>query len=324
MNDLFQIMDILRMALDIVLVWVVIHYLLKVFKNNAKTMQIMKGVIFVFIAKFIAELLKLTTFNYFLNFVLNWGFLAIVVIFQPEIRELLEKMGNQANRPLMLDLSTRQKQHLINELVLASKILSSNQTGALITIQRTHSLDSYVKNATIINSVVSKELLTSIFVTSTPLHDGAVIIQGDKIACASAYYQPTSQPVALRYGARHRAALGISEVSDSVTIVISEETGQISVAEHGKILKFDNSQQLSDYLVQVINVFVEDKSNPALNFLRNLSNVNWIDRSDQSVSQLSNSNMRKVEDEISNMKLPKKYKKVKENKKVKEEGNNDE
>ena len=317
MNDLLQFMALLRNGIDILLVWVVIHYLLKVFKNNAKTMQIMKGVIFVFLAKFIAESLKLTTFNYFLNFVLNWGFLAIIVIFQPEIRELLEKMGNQVNRPLMLDLSTSQKQHLINELVAASQALASNQTGALITIQRTHSLDSYVKGATVINSVVSKELLTSIFVTSTPLHDGAVIIQGDKIACASAYYQPTSQSIALKYGARHRAALGISEVSDSLTIVVSEETGQISLAEHGKLTKIDSAEQLRDYLMDMISVVIEDKSNPALNFLRNLGNNNLLDRSSQSIAKLRN-NFKKNDEEFTNMKLPKKYKKVKKEDKANE------
>ena len=117
--------------------------------------------------------------------------------------------------------------------------------------EKGQSLQDYIKTGIEINAKVSKELLCSIFMATTPLHDGAVIIQGDKVACASAYFPPTSVNLSSRYGARHRAALGISEVSDALTIVVSEETSAISISEHGTIVNVDDVQR-KDYLRRVI------------------------------------------------------------------------
>jgi hypothetical protein len=121
----------------------------------------------------------------------------------------------------------------------------------LISIEKSHPLDDFIATGTRLNSDVTAELLTSIFVTSTPLHDGAVIIQGDKIACASAYFPPTTADIPSRYGSRHRAAIGISEITDAITIVVSEETGNVSIAEGGKLTAV-NEQQLRKYLTHII------------------------------------------------------------------------
>ncbi|MCI5774443.1 MAG: diadenylate cyclase, partial [Erysipelotrichaceae bacterium] len=164
---------------------------------------------------------------------------------------LLEKMGKTSVFSRITTLSGNEKEKLVDEIVTATMLLSKNQTGALISIEQGHSLSDYIKTGTPLNSNVTAELLTSIFVTTTPLHDGAVIIQGDKIACASAYFPPTNLELPSKYGARHRAAIGISEITDSITIIVSEETGNVSIAENGQIFSV-NRKQLRDYLLRVI------------------------------------------------------------------------
>ena len=182
---------------------------------------------------------------------MNWGFLAIIIIFQPEIRSVLERMGKTNVFSRMTTLTGNEKENLVDQIVTATMLLSKDQTGALISIEQSHTLEDFIATGTKLNSDVTAELLTSLFVTSTPLHDGAVIIQGDKIACASAYFPPTNLDLPSRYGARHRAAIGISEITDAVTIVVSEETGAISITEAGKITTV-NRKQLRDYLLRVI------------------------------------------------------------------------
>lgn len=256
-----QLIEYLRNLLDIAIVWMVIHYLLKVFRNNARTMQIMKGIVYLFIAKLTADFFQLKTFNVLLNYLLDWGFLAVIVIFQPEIRSLLEKMGQVNAYTGLFALSGNQKQRLVSEVSSAVSTLSQSKTGALITFQRGTSLEDYVNAGTILNSEVSKELITSIFVTTTPLHDGAIIIQGDRVACATAFFPPTNNELPVRFGARHRAAVGISEISDSITIVVSEETGSVSVAQNGKLTLFDDEGHLYNFLSDALNVDEDDIQN---------------------------------------------------------------
>ena len=126
--------------------------------------------------------------------------------------------------------------------------MSASKTGALISLEQGQDLSDYIKTGTSMNSIVSCELLCSIFQYGTPLHDGAVIIRGVRIACAAAYFPPTTKELPTSYGARHRAAVGISEITDSITIIVSEETGTISIAEAGE-LKSYTSEELRDYLM---------------------------------------------------------------------------
>ena len=133
---------------------------------------------------------------------------------------MLEKIGQSNIFSRMTTLTGNEKENLVDQIVTAVMLLSKDQTGALISIEESQSLDAYVATGTKLNSDVTAELLTSIFVTSTPLHDGAVIIQGDKIACASAYFPPTNADLPSRFGARHRAAIGFSEVTLSARITI--------------------------------------------------------------------------------------------------------
>ena len=246
-----SIWAITRVFFDIVIVWFLFYWIIKFVRNNARTIQIFKGILLILIVNWMAKLLGLNTVAYFSNIFINWGFLAAIIIFQPEIRGILERLGKSTAFNGISTLLANEKQALVEEIYEAVVSLSKSKVGALISIEQDQSMQDYVATGTSINAKVSKELLSSIFMTTTPLHDGAVIIQGDQIACASAYFPPTSANLSSRYGARHRAALGISEINNCLTIVVSEETSAISVAEKGKIFMVDE-KQLKDYLSRVI------------------------------------------------------------------------
>ena len=246
-----NIWSIIRIVIDIGIMWFIIYYAIKFVRNNSRTIQIFKGILIVLLVNGLARLLGLTTVAYLTNTIISWGFLALIIIFQPEIRGVLERIGKTNAFSKMNTLLANEKEELVEQLYQATVALSKSRTGALISIEQSQSMQDFIKTGIEINATVTKELLCSIFMTTTPLHDGAVIIRGDKVACASAYFPPTSVNLSSRYGARHRAALGISEVNDALTIVVSEETSAISIAEHGSIFNVDE-KQLKDYLRRVI------------------------------------------------------------------------
>lgn len=243
--------QIIRTIVDITCVWVVLYYGLKIVRNNSRTIQIFKGVFFVILIQAFAKIFRLPTIESLANMFVSWGPLALIIIFHPEIRNLLEKLGKTNVFSRISTLTVNEREKLVEELVKSAVELSATMTGALISLEQGHSLSDFIKTGTKMNSIVTSELLCSIFVPGTPLHDGAVIIQGDKIACASAYFPPTTFDFPSSYGARHRAAIGISEITDSVSIVISEETGTISIAEGGK-LHIMNESTLREYLLMVV------------------------------------------------------------------------
>lgn len=241
----------LRIVVDIIAVWAVINYLIKIVRTSQKTIQLFQGVILVIIIQSLSKLLGLNTVEWLADTIVSWGFLAIIVIFQPEIRQILERLGKSNALARIATLTSGEKENLVDELVTATANLSAKKVGALITLEQSHSLSEYISTGIRMNSLVSAELLCSIFMTTTPLHDGAVIIQGDKLACASAYFPPTTMDLPSKYGARHRAAIGISEITDAVTIVVSEETGTVSIAEQGKLIQM-TEKKLREYLDRII------------------------------------------------------------------------
>lgn len=248
LNNLIQFIKIIC---NIAVVWVVFYFILKIVKNNARTIQIFKGILLVVIIRVLASMLGLTAVEYLIEYIFQFGPIAIIIIFQPEIRALLEKIGKSNVFSRISTLTLNERERLVDELVKACGEMSKTKTGALISLEQGHSLSDYIKTGTPMNSVVTSELLCSIFVPGTPLHDGAVILQGVKIACAAAYFPPTTQDLPTMYGARHRAAVGISEITDSITIIVSEETGNISIAEGGK-LSVVSEKSLRDFLTMVI------------------------------------------------------------------------
>lgn len=254
MFDYFTINNVIqfvKMVLNVAVVWVAFYFILKIVKNNSRTIQIFKGILLIFIIKGVAELLGLKAMQYLADLFVQYGPIAIIIIFQPEFRALLEKIGKTNIFSRISTLTLNERERLVDELVKACSEMSKTKTGALISLEQGHSLSDFIKTGTPMNSVVTSELLCSIFVPGTPLHDGAVILQGVKIACAAAYFPPTTQDLATMYGARHRAAVGISEITDSITIIVSEETGNISIAEGGK-LSVVTEKSLREFLTMVI------------------------------------------------------------------------
>lgn len=236
-----------RIILDIGIMSVIFYYALRIVRNNARTVQIFKGILLIFIINMLSKIFGLDTVQSFTEIFMTWGILAVFIIFQPEIRSVLEKLGKSSVFTSKSALSISERDNLINEISESVSQLAHDKIGALITIEAEISLNDYVETGTKLNSDVSHELLSSIFIVGTPLHDGAVIIQGNKIAAAAAFFPPTEEWLPSKYGARHRAGVGISEVSDSITIIVSEETGLISIARDGR-MSIIKDTELKDYL----------------------------------------------------------------------------
>lgn len=240
--NLSLILNIIRTIIDLLLVWYILYLGISMFKQNMRTMQLFKGVLIILLIKLVTSVLGLSTMSYLVDTVLTWGIIAVIVIFQPEIRSLLEKMGQTKRDYHMERLSNDQKEHLLDEIVDSVTKLSETQTGALITFERGQSLIDYINTGTKINADIKSELFNTIFWEGTPLHDGAVIIKDDRVVCAAAFFPPTQKDLSPIYGARHRAALGISEITDSLTVVVSEETGTISFAIKGELIKIPRKE----------------------------------------------------------------------------------
>lgn len=197
---------------------------------------IVKGIFLIFVIKVISNILNLYTIGLLLEYILEWGPLAIIVIFQPEIRNVLESIGRTQllGRHKILTVDEREK--VVYEIMDAVEYLKKNRIGALIVIERDMSLQEYITPATKVYADLTSPLLGTIFFPNSPLHDGGVIIQGDRITCAGAVFKTSMNPaISKRLGTRHRAALGIAEETDAIALVVSEETGKISIAVDGEL-----------------------------------------------------------------------------------------
>ncbi len=230
------IIDILKKILDISLVWLAMYYILKNIRNNVKLTLLFKGVAIVVLLKVLSELLGLTTIGLLLEYVIMWGPLALIIIFQPEIRNVLEQIGKTQLLGRHKILTVDERERLVYEIINAVEYLRKARIGGLIVIERDISLANYIDKGKKIYADLSSDLLISIFFPNNPLHDGGVIIQGNRISCAGAVF-PTSNSskVNKKFGTRHRAALGITEESDAISVVVSEETGRISLGVKGDL-----------------------------------------------------------------------------------------
>jgi len=231
-----SIVEILKKLIDVLLVWFMFYYVLKNLRKNVKMVLLLKGIILIIILKVISDILDLATIGYVLNYLIMWGPLALIIIFQPEIRNVLEQLGRSQllGRHKVLTVDEREK--MVYEITTAMEQLRKNRIGALIVVERDNSLHDYIEKSKKIYAEISSDLLISIFFPNNPLHDGGVIVQGDKITSAGAVF-PTSDNVKIskRLGTRHRAALGLSEEMDSISLVVSEETGRLSMAVDGEL-----------------------------------------------------------------------------------------
>ena len=230
------LIELVKDILDILLVWLVLYYVLKSLSKNVKMVLLFKGIVFIFALKLVSDFLNLVTIGFLLDYVIEWGILALIVIFQPEIRNVLEQLGRSQllGRHKMLTVDEREK--VVYEIVSAMDALRKTRTGALMIIERDNSLNDYIQKSKKIYAEISSELLQTIFFPNNPLHDGGVIIQGDKITSARAVFPTSDNPrVSKRLGTRHRAALGIAEITDCISLIVSEETGRLSMAVNGEL-----------------------------------------------------------------------------------------
>lgn len=241
-------LSILRAIIDILLVWIILYSILKSIKNNVKMILLFKGVLVILVIKILSDALNLTTIGLFLEYAIMWGPLALIIIFQPEIRNMLEHIGRKQllGRHKVLTLDEREK--LVYEVMSAVDYLRKSRIGALIVIERDTSLNEYIERSKKIYADISSELLISIFFPRNPLHDGGVIIQGNKITSAGAVFPISiNTKINKKLGTRHRAAIGISEESDAIAVVVSEETGKISIAVSGNLnynLSLDDARMI--------------------------------------------------------------------------------
>lgn len=240
---------------DILLVSIIVYYVIKIFRNNIKAIQILKGIFFVYILFILSNLFNLETTKRLVEYIIEMGVLIIIIIFQPEIRNGLERVGRKSKASV-----THKKKNIsttttdvLNTIIEACEYLSKRRIGALITIEREESLQQYISKAVQMDAVLTTELLTTLFVQGTPLHDGAVILADNKVMCAGAYYPVSeSATISTRLGTRHRAAIGISEKYDCLTIVVSEETGNISVSIDGELIENLSRESLELFLEKYI------------------------------------------------------------------------
>lgn len=221
--------------LDILLVWFVIYKILTLIKGT-KAVQLLKGIFVIIIIRIITEYLGLTTLGWMTNQVIDYGFLAIIIIFQPELRRALEQLGRGKLFARSGMQEEEERDRLISAMTKSISYMAKRRIGALISIEKDTGLNDYIETGIQMNSDISSELLINLFIPNTPLHDGAVIIQKNRIAAAACYLPLSESPfISKELGTRHRAAIGISEVTDAVTVIVSEETGGISLTVNGEL-----------------------------------------------------------------------------------------
>ena len=231
-----SIIDLLRKLVDVLIVWMTLYYILKNLRKNVKMVLLFKGILIIVFLKIISSILDLVTINFLLDYVIEWAPLALIIIFQPEIRNVLEHLGRSQllGRHKMLTVDEREK--VVYEIMNAVEYMKKARIGALIVIERDVSLQDYIEKSKKIYGDITSDLIIAAFFPNNPLHDGGLIIQGDKITSAGAVFPTSDSPkISKRLGTRHRAALGIAESTDCIALVVSEETGRLSIAVGGEL-----------------------------------------------------------------------------------------
>jgi diadenylate cyclase len=222
--------------IDILVIWFLIYELM-VLVRGTRAVQLFKGIIIIIVVKLISWYIGLTTVSWVMDQIINWGVIAMVVIFQPEIRRGLEHLG-RGTMFTRTKTENEEEEALITQLDQAIQYMSKRRIGALIAIEMDTGLEEYIETGIPLDAEVTGALLINTFIPNTPLHDGAVIIKGGRIAVAAAYLPLSdSKLIPKELGTRHRAAVGISEVTDALTIVISEETGGVSITKDNELIR---------------------------------------------------------------------------------------
>lgn len=245
--------------IDILIVAIAIYKIYTLIKET-RAEQLMKGVLAIFFFSILSELLDLYTVSWILQKAMTAGFVLIIVVFQPELRKMLEYIGTtNIFKKSFVDMQSEKIKNTVQEVTRATASLSRQKIGALIVFEKRTGLNEVIETGTLLNSDISSELLINIFIPNTPLHDGAVIIREDKIKAAACFLPMSeNQSISKELGTRHRAALGISEKSDCLAVIVSEETGTISVAEKGELQRYIDNDTLEEILIAFYGAKNED------------------------------------------------------------------
>ena len=238
-------------ALDILIVTYIFYKILGFIKES-RAEQLVKGLIVLVVAFFASDLLQLYTLNWILKGTMTIGTIALVVVFQPELRRALEYVGrSKLVRPAFKEIGKEKAKAITDEFVKAVSALSSSRTGALIVLERETALTDIAETGTIIDAQISMEMIGNIFYEGAPLHDGAVIVRGDRLYAAGCVLPLTAnKSLNKNLGTRHRAGIGITEHSDAIYIIVSEETGVISMVQDGKLTRFLDSKSVEKILLR--------------------------------------------------------------------------
>lgn len=237
--------------LDILIVTFIIYKLLD-FIRETRAEQLAKGLLVLIIITVLSKVLQLYTLHWILSGVMTVGLIAIVVIFQPELRRGLEYLGRSKLSNVLTEVDKDEAKRMVGQLVEAIDSMSSSKTGALIVIEREISLNDIAETGTIIDAAVSAQMVGNIFYEGAPLHDGALIIRGDRLYAAGCVLPLTqNKDLNKELGTRHRAGIGITENSDALVIIVSEETGIISIAQNGKLTRFLDAKMVEKTLYSI-------------------------------------------------------------------------
>ena len=255
--------DIFRIILDIVIISYVFYLLITLLKES-RAFQLIKSVILILVVAFIAELLQFSTVSFVLKMVIELLPVMLIVLFQPELRRILEGLGQSSFIELFKNgrQKTADVSVMVSEIVKATYDMASEKTGALIIFERKTNLSEVIRTGTTVDSAVTAQFIRQLFIKNTPLHDGAVIIKQKRIA-AAACYLPLSNNMTLNkdLGTRHRAGIGITETTDCISIIVSEETGYVSVAQNGTLKRNIKEDTLRNFLIEELTPKNDTKNN---------------------------------------------------------------
>lgn len=246
--------SLLLFFLDVFLVTLLFYWILLIFRET-RGIRIIYGIFVLLLLTAIGNYLELSTLKFILKYLSTTILVAIPVVLQPELRSALERLGRTNIVADITKLKKREIGDLINTVIDTVEVLAKNKVGALIVFERHTGLREYIENGTQINGLVSTELLLTIFAHNTALHDGAVIINGNQIASAACTLPLTDEKMAYQLGTRHRAALGLASVTDALTIVVSEESGHVTIAEDGRLEQDLTLDDLRQVLMSKLNQF---------------------------------------------------------------------
>ena len=241
-----------------IIVIAIVFYQLILWIQRTRAWRVLRGFLVLLVIYVLVNLFQLNTLTWLLNKILGWGFIALVVILQPELRRILEQLGSRGFFAGIFDLGFSHNEgefgaSVVNEIVQACEQMSAARTGALIVVERANSMSEIERTGIKIDAVVTSALLLNIFEHNTPLHDGAVVVRGDRVAAATCYLPLSDNTeISKNLGTRHRAGLGLSEVTDAWIVIVSEETGRISIAREGALTDRLSSAELRDELMKLV------------------------------------------------------------------------